>query len=116
MAARNDLFPGGPTAPPRYRYDDTTDLIEESLEVLAQRRAKWLGDDLQAVGLLANLIEAAERALADRVRSARANGHAWLEIAETLATTPTEVRLRFESGCPTERTRLSPTVSRSPIG
>jgi hypothetical protein len=81
---------------PEYRYDDTQDLIEDCLAELAGRRAKWQGDALQAITLLASLVEATDRALAERVAMAHQNGHTWTEIAETLGTTPTEVRLEFE--------------------
>lgn len=70
--------------------------------LLARRRGKWEGDDLQAIGLLAALNEATERLLAERVTSAHQNGSSWSQIAETLRTAVTEVRLQFESP-PAER-------------
>jgi len=80
----------------REPYSDTRDLIEECLADLARRRAKWQGDDLQAIALLASLVEATEQALAAPVTVARQNGHSWAEIAQTLGTTTTELRLQFE--------------------
>ena len=81
---------------PDYRYDDARELVEESLVLLAQRRAKRQGDDLQAVGLLAALVEATERVLAEQVARVHHNGYSWSRIAESLGTTVTEVRLKFE--------------------
>ena len=75
--------------------DDISDLIEESLVMLAERRAAWLGDDTAAIRLLANLVDRAAEALAQRVAAARAAGTTWQEIADALGTTPTEVRLHF---------------------
>jgi hypothetical protein len=76
-------------------YDDVGDLIEESLVVLAQRRAAWLGDDKAAIQLLANLADKTAEALMQRIGVARAAGISWEEIADALGATPTEVRLRF---------------------
>jgi hypothetical protein len=76
-------------------YDDVSDLIQESLVLLAERRAAWLGDDIAAIRLLANLVDKAAEALALRVAAARSAGTTWQEIADALGTTPTEVRLRF---------------------
>ena len=75
--------------------DDISDLIQESLVILAERRAAWLGDDKAAIRLLANLVDKAAEALAQRVAAARGTGTTWQEIADALGTTPTEVRLRF---------------------
>ena len=72
-----------------------SDLIEESLVVLAQRRAAWLGDDKAAIQLLANLADKTAEALAQRIGAARTAGISWDEIAEALGATPTDVRLRF---------------------
>lgn len=42
--------------------EDTHDLIDDALTVLAERRRLWLGDDLAAIALIASLIDqAAER-------------------------------------------------------
>lgn len=79
-------------------YDDIGDLIEDSLVVLAQRRAAWLGDDKAAIQLLANLVDKTAEALAQRIRAARAAGISWEEIADPLGATATEVRLRFADG------------------
>ena len=97
MAAKNErTTQAAASREPEYRYDDARELVEESLVLLAQRRAKWQGDDLQAVSLLAALVEATERVLAERVTKAHQSGHSWSQIAETLRTTITEVRLKFE--------------------
>jgi hypothetical protein len=77
-------------------YNDVSDLVEESLVELAHRRAKYLGDDLAAIELLAGFIDAAVQALADRVRGARANGRSWADIASALSTSPTEARVHFD--------------------
>ena len=77
-------------------YDDVSDLVQESLVELAHRRAKYLGDDLAAVELLASFIDAAVRALADRVGTARAHGCGWPDIASALSTSPMEARMHFE--------------------
>ena len=61
-------------SPDRQPYSDTRELIEDSLEVLAQLRGKWLGDDLVAIALLAGLMDEAERTRAGRVAAARAGG------------------------------------------
>lgn len=76
-------------------YDDIGDLIENSLVVLAQRRAAWLGDDEAAIRLLADLVEKTADALAQRIRAAHASGVSWQEIADALGSTPTEAWLRF---------------------
>jgi hypothetical protein len=77
-------------------YDDVSDLVEESMVELAHRRAKYLGDDLVGVELLASFIDAAVQALADRVGSARANGCTWAAIASALSTSPMEARMHFD--------------------
>ena len=77
-------------------YDDASDLVEDCLVVLAQRRAKYLGDELAAVALLAGLIDAAVQALADRVGSARAHGYGWIDIASALSMSPTEAHMHFD--------------------
>jgi hypothetical protein len=77
-------------------YDDISDIVEESLVELAHRRAKYLGDDLAALELLASFIDAAVRALADRVGSARAHGCSWPDIASALSTSPMEARMHFD--------------------
>ena len=80
---------------PVMTYDDVSDLIQQSLAMLAERRAAWLGDDTAAIRLLANLVDKAAEALAQRVAAARDAGTTWQEIADALGTTATEVRLRF---------------------
>lgn len=84
MDATNGRLTYRVTDRPGYRYDDISDLIDDSLQELARRRAKWPGDDLQAVTLLASLVEAAEQALIARVTIAHENRHSWADIAEAL--------------------------------
>ena len=49
---------------------------------------------LTAITLTASLIDQAERFLPELVTSARLNGHTWHDIAQALATSPDEARLR----------------------
>ena len=49
---------------------------------------------LTAITLTASLIDQAERFLPELVTSARFNGHTWHDIAQALATSPDEARLR----------------------
>jgi hypothetical protein len=55
---------------------------------------------LSAITLTASLIDQAERFLPELVTSARLNGHTWQDIAQALATSPDEARLRFDPGSP----------------
>jgi hypothetical protein len=80
--------------------NDTFTIIDDALLELATRRAAWLGDSLTAINLLASLIDQAERYLPDLVHQARDNGHSWHEIAQTLATSPEQTRLRFDPESP----------------
>ena len=50
--------------------------------------------------LSASLIDQAERFLPELVTSARLNGHTWHDIAQALATSPDEARLRFDPDSP----------------
>lgn len=77
-------------------YDDARDLITDSLGILAKRRAKYAGDHLVAITLLATLIDTAENTLASRVQAARADGHTWQDISGALETSQVEARLRFD--------------------
>lgn len=88
------------------KYDDLIDLVEDALETLARRRAKYAGDDFAAMSLLASLIDYAEQVLADRVRGARADGRTWHEIADALATSPVEVCIKFGHCSSTDRSWL----------
>jgi hypothetical protein len=85
--------------------DDTYDLIDDALFKLAERRGAWLGDDLTAITLIASLIDQAERFLPDLVTTARLNSHTWEQIAQALATSPQEARLRFDPESPIADTR-----------
>ena len=89
-------------------YNDIRDLIEDSLDELARRRAKYPGDNLAAIRLLADLVEEAQGALAKRLTQAAASGTQWEQIAEVLGTTPTETRIRFEDGTELDHAWLSP--------
>ena len=55
---------------------------------------------LTAITLTASLIDQAERFLPELVTSARPNGHTWHDIAQALATSPDEARLRFDPDSP----------------
>ena len=93
-------------SPDRQRYRDTRDLVEDSIEILARHRGKWLGDDLAAIGLLVSLVDEAERQLSERVTTARSNDHSWVDIANALGGIPTEVRMRFDGRSPVDRNWL----------
>jgi hypothetical protein len=90
----------------RRPYSDIRDLVEDSLEMLAERRGRWLGDDLAAIALLASLIDEAERQLAERVDTVYGNDHCWDNIAQALGTTSAEVRMRFDGRSPVARAWL----------
>jgi len=87
---------GWPMANVREPYSDIRDLIEDSLDELARRRAKWPGDDLAMVQLLSDLAREAEAALTRRVVQAKARSSTWQDIAKALGTSVTEVRLQYE--------------------
>lgn len=55
---------------------------------------------LSAITLTASLTDQAERFLPELVTSARLNGHTWHDIAQALATSPDEARLRFDPDSP----------------
>jgi hypothetical protein len=55
---------------------------------------------LSAITLTASLIDQAGRFLPELVTSARLNGHTWHDIAQALATSPDEARLRFDPDSP----------------
>ena len=76
------------------RGDDTYGLIDHALDQLVDASAP-LGDSLSA-----SLIDQAERFLPELVTSARLNGHTWHDIAQALATSPDEARLRFDPDSP----------------
>ena len=59
---------------------DTRDSIEDSLELLARRQAKYPGDNLVAIRLLADLVYETEAALAQRIARAMASGASWLAM------------------------------------
>ena len=62
---------------------------------------------LSAITLTASLIDQAERFLPELVTSARLNGHTWHDIAQALATSPDEARLRFDPDSPSRRRPLA---------
>lgn len=90
----------------RQPYSDVREIVEESLGILAKLRGKWLGDDLAAITLQADLTEEAERQLADRVSAARGNDCCWDDIAQALGTTAAEVRMRFDGRSPVTKAWL----------
>jgi len=91
------ISPGGgrvahAVAPPGqgpHSGDDTDDLTGHALGQLAERRGAWPGDDLTA-----SLTGQAGRFLPEPVTSARLNGQTGHDIAQALATSPDEARLR----------------------
>lgn len=89
------------TATPAPRSgDDTFDLIDDAVAVLAERRGVWLGDDIATMALIASLIDQAQRWLPHLVHDARANGHDWHEIARAIGTSRHETHLRFDPESP----------------
>jgi hypothetical protein len=85
--------------------DDTYDLIDHAVTALAEHRGVQLGDDLAVMVLVASLIDQAERWLPQLVHDARVNGHTWQQIAEALATSSHDARLRFDPESPAADTR-----------
>ncbi|MDQ2739089.1 MAG: hypothetical protein M3Y35_10880 [Actinomycetota bacterium] len=81
-----------PSDAPPNSDDDTFEVIDAALIALATRRGRNLGDDHDVIGLLASLIDQAERFLPEQVASARENGTRWERIAYLLGTSPTEAR------------------------
>lgn len=80
--------------------DDTYDVADQALLELATRRGAWLGDDLTAINLITSLIDQLERCLPELVTTARLNGTSWHDIAQMLATSAHEARLRFDPESP----------------
>ncbi|PYI38525.1 hypothetical protein CVS30_10355 [Arthrobacter psychrolactophilus] len=85
--------------------DDSYAVIDDALAALAARRHSNLGDDIETIGLLASLIDQAERFLPELVTNSRENGASWRRIAQTLGTSPDEARLRFAPDSPIADTR-----------
>ncbi|MGH3371990.1 MAG: hypothetical protein ACRDPR_18555 [Nocardioidaceae bacterium] len=84
---------------------DTYAVLDDAITALAQRRGAWLGDDTAVIHLLASLIDQAHRWLPELVHNTRANGSSWNDIADLLATSPDEARLRFDPDSPIADTR-----------
>lgn len=85
--------------------DDSYAVIDDALTALAARRHSNLGDDIEAMALLASLIEQADRWLPEFVANAYENGASWRRNARTLGTSPDEARLRFSPDSPIADTR-----------
>ncbi len=85
--------------------DHSYAVIDDALATLAARRHSNIGDEIEAIGLLASLIDQAERCLPELVANARENGASWRRIARTLGTSPDEARLRFSPDSPIADTR-----------
>ena len=85
--------------------DDSYAVIDDALTALAARRHANIGDDIEAISLLASLVDQAERFLPELVTNARANGASWRRIAHTIGTSPDEARLRFSPDSPVADTR-----------
>ena len=92
-------------APAPASDDESYAVIDDALTALAARRHANLGDDIETIGLLASLIDQAERCLPELVSNARANGASWRRIATMLGTSPDEARLRFDPDSPIADTR-----------
>jgi hypothetical protein len=60
--------------PPPSTDDDTSEVIDDSVSALAERRGLWLGTDATVIHLLASLIAQAERELPLAVTTARDKG------------------------------------------
>ncbi len=85
--------------PPR-TGDDTSDVIDDAVTALAERRGLWIGDDATLIHLLASLIAQAERELPLAVADARAEGASWNDIGMLLRTSANEAELRFDPDSP----------------
>jgi hypothetical protein len=79
---------------------DTFDVLDDALTALATRKGLWLADDIVHIHLLASLIDQAERCLPEAVLTARENGASWADIAQLLATSPDEARVRYDPDSP----------------
>lgn len=99
--------PGGALqdAPEPVSDDHSYAVVDEALAALATRRHRDIGDDIEAIALLASLTDHAQRFLPELVTNARANGASWRRIAQTLGTSPDEARLRFSPDSPGADTR-----------
>ena len=80
--------------------DDSYELIDDALTILAERRGLWLGDDITAISLITSLIQQAQQFLPQLVHDARANGHTWQQIAHALGTSPDDAQLRYDPHSP----------------
>ena len=80
--------------------DDTNDVIDDAVTVLAERRGLWMGDDATLIHLLASLIAQAQRELPLAVTHARAEGATWNDIGMLLGTSANEAQLRFDPDSP----------------
>ena len=89
----------GGIRPPR-TGDDTSDVIDDAVTALAERRGLWIGDDATLIHLLASLIAQAERELPLAVADARAEGASWNDIGMLLQTSANEAELRFDPDSP----------------
>ncbi len=93
------------TATSPHSGDDTYDLIDDALYQLAERRAKWLGDPIAAITLIASLTDQAERMLPEHVLLALDDGATWHDIATALATSPEQAELRYSPDSPVADSR-----------
>jgi len=88
------------THPPPRTDDDTSEVIDDAVSALAERRGVWLGTDSGVVHLLASLMAQAERELPLAVTMARGEGCTWDDIAQLLGTSAHEARIRFDPDSP----------------
>lgn len=89
-----------PADPAPSSDDDTFEIIDDALSALAERRRLWIGDEHATIGLLASLIDQAERFLPEAVTNARMNGASWEQVGHLLGTSADEARIRFDPDSP----------------
>ncbi len=88
------------THPPPRTGDDTSEVIDDAVSALANRRGLWLGTDATVIHLLASLMAQVERELPLAVAMARGEGCRWDDIAQLLGTSAHEAQLRFDPDSP----------------
>jgi hypothetical protein len=88
------------THPPPSTDDDTSEVIDDAVSALAERRGLLLDTDATVIHLLASLMAQAERELPLAVTTARDEGCSWGDIAQLLGTSAHEARLRFDPDSP----------------
>jgi hypothetical protein len=79
---------------------EPSQVIDDALYRLAERRGRWLGDPLAAITLIASLIDQARRMLSEHVLLALDDDVTWHDIATALATSPEQAELRYSPDSP----------------